>query len=78
MSPDGHNPSKGESEMADKPKPKAVFVIREDNGKSFWTKVGVAFVNRDDSLTVKLDANPLDGKLHIREAQKQEAAAERA
>ncbi|OGQ84632.1 MAG: hypothetical protein A2289_09660 [Deltaproteobacteria bacterium RIFOXYA12_FULL_58_15] len=48
---------------------KAVYTIREDakSDKSCWTKIGVAFVNRDDSINVQLDALPLDGKLHIRE-----------
>ena len=37
----------------------------EQNGqpKSFWTKVGAAFTNRDGSIGVQLDCLPLDGKL---------------
>jgi hypothetical protein len=52
---------------------KDVFHIVERSGsgeepdKSIWTKIGVAFVNKDQSLNVLLDAIPLDGKLHIRE-----------
>jgi len=52
---------------------KDVFHIVERSGsgeepdKSVWTKVGIAFVNRDQSLNVLLDVIPLDGKLHIRE-----------
>ncbi len=52
---------------------KDVFHItdREASGsepaKSIWTKIGVAFVNRDQSLNVVLDAFPVNGKLHIRE-----------
>lgn len=47
----------------------AVYTIREKDGfeKPFWTRIGVAFVNRDGSFSVYLDASPLDGKLHIRE-----------
>lgn len=47
----------------------AVYTIREKDGfeKAFWTRIGVAFVNRDGSFSVFLDAAPLDGKLHIRE-----------
>lgn len=52
-------------------KMKDVFVIsdkdREEHEKKPWTRIGVAFVNRDDSLNVILDAIPLTGKLHIRE-----------
>jgi len=57
---------------------KDVFVIRDGkNGDSFWTKVGAAFVNRDGSLNVLLDALPTDGKLHIRDAKaKQPEVAE--
>jgi len=35
--------------------------------KAIWTKIGIAFVNRDQSLNVLLDMLPLNGKLHIRE-----------
>jgi hypothetical protein len=35
--------------------------------KSFWTRVGVGFVNRDGSLTLRLDAIPLSGRLQVRE-----------
>jgi len=50
---------------------RVVYVIREkmtDQGtKSFWTKVGAAFENRDGSVTVRLDALPMDGTLQIRD-----------
>lgn len=35
--------------------------------KDVWTKIGVAFPNRDGSLNVVLEAIPLGGKLHIRD-----------
>lgn len=35
--------------------------------KSYWTKVGVGFVNRDGSITLKLDAIPVNGTLQVRE-----------
>ena len=46
-----------------------VYVItdREDGEKSRWSKIGVAFVNKDDSINVILDAIPITGKIHIRE-----------
>jgi hypothetical protein len=37
---------------------KIVYAIEERAGKSYWNKVGVAFVNRDDSLSVRLSAIP--------------------
>jgi hypothetical protein len=51
---------------------KAVWTVVERgqaNGvtKSYWTRVGVGFVNRDGSLTLKLDAIPLSGSLQVRE-----------
>jgi len=46
---------------------KVVYVIEESKGKSYFTKVGVAFVNRDGSLNVKLTALPVNGQLHIRD-----------
>lgn len=39
----------------------------KDGEKTFWMRVGSAFVNRDGSLNVYLDANPINGKLQIRE-----------
>lgn len=51
-------------------KMKDVFVIppeREGVEKTSWPKVGVAFVNRDESLNVILDAVPVTGKIHIRD-----------
>ncbi len=47
-----------------------VFTITEREGqeKAFWNKVGSAFPNRDGSLNVVLNGNPVDGRLHIREA----------
>jgi hypothetical protein len=48
--------------------PKDVFNIRDEpNGKSKWTKVGQAFLNKDGSINVLLDSFPSEGKLQIRE-----------
>lgn len=53
--------------MTNKSKMKVVYTIIETGeGKSLWREVGTAFVNRDDSLTVLLDALPVNGRLHIR------------
>lgn len=35
--------------------------------KSYWTRVGVGFVNRDASITLKLDCLPINGTLQVRE-----------
>ena len=39
-------------------KMKIVYVISQRNGKSYWNRVGVAFVNSDGSINVKLEAMP--------------------
>ena len=46
---------------------KEVFMIQKGKSRSFWTRIGVAFVNKDGSLNVKLDAFPVSGELHIRD-----------
>ena len=48
-------------------KVKIVYHISERNGKSYFNRVGVAFMNSDGSLNVKLEVMPLDGELHIRD-----------
>ena len=48
-------------------KMKVVYVISERNSKSYWTRIGVAFVNHDGSLNVKLEAVPVSGELQIRD-----------
>jgi len=46
-----------------------------NGGKDFWQRIGVAFINRDGSMNVKLNALPVSGMLHIRENVKKEEAA---
>jgi hypothetical protein len=43
-------------------------VVDRGHNKKLWLRVGVAFVNRDGSLNVRLDAMPVNGQLYIREA----------
>jgi hypothetical protein len=57
---------------------KAVFaVVERGAGKSYWTRVGVGFVNRDGSITLKLDAIPINGTLQVREWESREDGARR-
>jgi hypothetical protein len=44
-------------------------VVDRGQGKSYWTRVGVGFVNRDGSITLRLDAVPINGTLQVREWQ---------
>ena len=46
---------------------KIVFTIAEREGKSFWTRIGVGFVNADGSINLKLDAIPTNGSMQIRD-----------
>jgi hypothetical protein len=48
-------------------KMKMAYVITERGGRSFWNKIGVAFVNGDGSINVKLDSVPVNGELQIRD-----------
>ena len=60
--------------MANGSKMLTVYTIVEKEGqsKSFWIKIGTCFTNKDGSFNVYLDALPVNGKLHIREAMKKE------
>ncbi len=46
---------------------KIVYTVTERGERSFWTKVGAAFPNRDGSMTVRLEAVPVNGILQIRD-----------
>jgi hypothetical protein len=52
--------------------PMAVFAITERGDKSYWTRVGVAYTNRDGSINLNLDALPVSGRLQIRSDEKSE------
>ena len=48
---------------------KDVYTIIEndESEKNFWIRIGVAFDNRDGSLSIILNALPTNGRLHVRE-----------
>lgn len=49
---------------------KAVYTIVERGNqadKKIWLRIGTAFMNRDQSMNVHLDATPTNGTLHIRD-----------
>lgn len=54
--------------MEDKREMMFAYTVTERGGRTFWTRVGVAFTNRDGSVTVRLDAVPVSGKLCLRSA----------
>jgi len=46
-----------------------VFSVRNTERRgTVWCRIGTAFVNKDESMNLWLDALPIDGKLHCREA----------
>ena len=47
--------------------PWVAYAVITRNDKTFWNRVGNAFVNRDGSWNVYLDSVPLDGKIQLRE-----------
>jgi hypothetical protein len=51
-----------------------VFTIVERNGKNFWVRIGTAFINKDGSETVYLDALPVNGRMHIRTVESRNGA----
>ena len=42
-----------------------VLVKTDKGGKSFWTKVGMAFPSQGGGYTVRLEALPLNGTLYL-------------
>lgn len=56
---------------------KLVKGVNSAPAKAYWNRVGIAFVNSDGSLNVKLEALPVSGELHIRDyAPRREATRE--
>ena len=58
------------------PKPKVVYAIIDRPPRKHWLRIGLAFVNRDGSLNVRIDAVPLTGRLHIRDDSQRMGGAE--
>jgi hypothetical protein len=47
---------------------KAIYtVVERANDRPFWLRIGWAHTNRDGSLSMKLDALPIDGRLQVRD-----------
>lgn len=55
---------------------KHVWMVEDDETgaekKSFWTKIGVAFENRDGSYSINLSAIPVNGRLQMRDPKPKE------
>jgi len=46
---------------------KVISPIEKKDGGTFWMRVGTAYVNKDDSINVYLDAMPKNFQLQLRE-----------
>ena len=57
-------------------RPKVVYAIIDRPPRKHWLRIGLAFVNRDGSLNVRIDAVPLTGHLHIRDDSQRMGSAE--
>lgn len=42
------------------------IVEKPGNEKSIWLDIGIGWLNRDDSITCKLDCIPINGVLQLR------------
>lgn len=51
----------------DASKMKIAYVVTQRGTNKYWTRIGVAFVNRDGSINVKLEAIPVSGEIHVRD-----------
>ncbi len=45
---------------------RAVYALSERGERTWWTRVGIGFVNADQSITIRLEAFPVSGMLQIR------------
>ncbi len=48
-------------------KKKVLCPVEGKDGKTYWVKLGMAFINADSSINVYLDCLPVNGKLQIRD-----------
>ena len=57
---------------------KVLCPVEGKNGKTWWVRVGNAFINRDGSTNVYLNAYPTTGKLQIRDMDPKDAQQDQA
>lgn len=51
----------------------SVYALTElEPGRTIWDRVGAAFINKDESITVHLRALPVTGKLQLRRGDDEE------
>lgn len=65
------------TETTNKKPSHTAYTVREGKGegsKGYWLEIGSAWTNKDGSLSLALDALPVNGRIVIRERQEREAA----
>ena len=58
--------------MEDKRQMMFAYTVTERGDRTFWTKIGVAFTNKDGSINVRLDAIPVSGTVCLRSAKSEQ------
>ena len=56
-------------------KKRSIYTIVQRAGRTLWIRVGIGFVNRDDSINLYLDALPVSGQLQVRQYRRRDDAA---
>jgi hypothetical protein len=56
-------------------KKRSIYTIVQRAGRTLWIRVGIGFVNRDDSINLYLDALPVSGQLQVRQYRRRDEAA---
>ena len=59
-------------------KKRSIYTIVQRAGRTLWIRVGIGFVNRDDSINLYLDALPVSGQLQVRQYRRRDDAAPNA
>ena len=62
------NPSTPSASHGNRPARHVFTVTDRANDRSIWTRIGAGWINRDGSLTLRLDALPVNGVLQVRDA----------
>lgn len=56
---------------------RSVFALTERDQVTYWTRIGAAWLNKDDSITVTLEAFPVSGRLQIRKDEERDERGDR-
>lgn len=64
-----HDPNIAANVNRTQPRPVYTVVERDGGQRTIWPRVGSAWNNRDGSITIRLEALPVNGVLQIRDAE---------